>query len=94
MKKLTTTRMNFIRNSYAQLLLYYYKIGVGSVSEITGATITEVLIDTIEKRYEQLGGNSVILKLRDHKPSRNGTIKKRNQRDEHKKPKVNRKRSL
>ena len=83
MKK-CTTRMNFIRNSYAQLLLYYYKIGVGSVSEITGTTITEVLIDTIEKRYEQLGGNSVILKLRDYRPSINGTIKKRNQRDEHK----------
>ena len=84
MKKYTTTRMNFIKNSYAQLLLYYYKMGVGSVSEITGATISETLIDTIERRYEQLGGNSVVLKLRDHKPSRNGTLKKRNQRDEHK----------
>ena len=84
MDKSTTTRMNFIRNSYAQLLLYYYKMGVGSVSEITDTTITEVLIDTIERRYEQLGGNSVILKLRDHRHSINGTIKKRNQRDEHK----------
>ena len=84
MNKRTTTRMNFIRNSYAQLLLYYYKMGVGSSSEITGTTITEVLIDTIEKRYEQLGGNSVILKLRDHGHSRNGTLKERNQRDEHK----------
>ena len=84
MNKCTTTRMSFIRNSYAQLLLYYYKMGVGSVSEITDATITEVLIDTIEKRYEQLGGNSVILKLRDYRPSINGTLKKRNQRDEHK----------
>ena len=84
MNKRTTTRMNFIKNSYAQLLLYYYKMGVGSVSEITGATISETLIDTIERRYEQLGGNSVVLKLRDHKPSRNGTLKKRNQRDEHK----------
>jgi|TARA_R100001530_G_scaffold27995_1_gene22253 hypothetical protein len=76
--------MNFIKNSYAQLLLYYYKMGVGNVSDITGTTISEVLIDTIERRYEQLGGNSVILRLRDHKPSRNGTLKKRNQRDEHK----------
>jgi hypothetical protein len=58
-------------------------MGVGSVSEITGTTITNVLIDTIEKRYEQLGGNSVILKLRDHRPSINGTLKKRKQRDEH-----------
>ena len=69
MNKRTTARMNFIRNSYAQLLLYYYKMGVGSSSEITGTTITDVLIDTIEKRYEQLGGNSVILKLRDHRHS-------------------------
>ena len=84
MNKRTTTRMNFIRNSYAQLLLYYYKMGVGNVSDITGTTISEVLIDTIERRYEQLGGNSVILRLRDHKPSRNGTLKKRNQRDEYK----------
>ena len=83
MKKRTTTRMNFIRNSYAQLLLYYYKMGVGSSSEITGATITDVLINTIERRYEQLGGNSVILRLRDYRPPINGTIKKRNQRDEH-----------
>lgn len=79
-----TTRIKFIRNSYAQLLLYYYKMGVGNISEITGTTITDILIDTIEKRYEQLGGNSVILKLRSHGSSINGTIKKRNQRDEHK----------
>ena len=78
-----TTRIKFIRNSYAQLLLYYYKMGVGNISEITGTTITDILIDTIEKRYEQLGGNSVILKLRDHGHSINGTIKKRKQRDEH-----------
>ena len=83
MKK-CTTRMNFIRNSYAQLLLYYYKMGVGSSSEITGTTITEVLIDTIERRYEQLGGNTVILKLRDYGHSKNGTLKKRKQRDEYK----------
>ena len=83
MNRITTARMNFIRNSYAQLLLYYYKMGVGNVSEITGTTITEVLIDTIERRYGQLGGNSVVLKLRDHRPSINGTIKKGNQRDEH-----------
>ena len=84
MKNYTRTSIKFIRNSYAQLLLYYYKMGVGSVSEITDTTITEVLIDTIERRYEQLGGNSVVLKLRDHRHSRNGTLKKGNQRDEHK----------
>ena len=79
MSKRTTTRMKFIRNSYAQLLLYYYKMGVGSISEITGATITDVLIDTIEKRYEQLGGNSVVLRLRDCRPSKNGKLKRRDQ---------------
>ena len=77
MKKCTTTSGKFIRNSYAELLLYYYKMGVGSVSEITDATITNVLIDTIERRYEQLGGNSVVLKLRDYRPSINGTLKKK-----------------
>ena len=75
---------SFVKNSYAQLLLYYYKMGVGKVSEIAGVIITDGLINTIEKRYEQLGGNSVVLKLRDHRPSINGTIKKGNQRDEHK----------
>ena len=80
----TTTRASFIRNGYAQLLLYYYKMGVGNVSEITSTTITDVLINTIERRYEQLGGNSVILKLRDYGHSRNGTLKKRKQRDEYK----------
>ena len=84
MKECTRTSVKFIRNSYAQLLLYYYKMGVGSVSEITDTTITDVLIDTIERRYEQLGGNSVVLKLRDYRPSINGTLKKENQRDEHK----------
>ena len=71
--------MNFIRNGYAQLLLYYYKMGVGSVSEITDTTITDVLIDTIERRYEQLGGNSAVLKLRGHRPPINGTPKKESQ---------------
>ena len=76
--------MNFIRNSYAQLLLYYYKMGVGSVSEITDTTITSVLIDTIEKRFKQLGGNTALLYLRASMPTPNGQLKKRNQRDEHK----------
>ena len=49
------------------------------MSEITDTTITEVLIDTIERRYEQLGGNSVLLKLRDHRPSQNGMVKRVNQ---------------
>ena len=77
MSKRTTTRMNFIRNSYAQLLLYYYKMGVGSSSEITGTTITDVLIDTIERRYGQLGGNTALLYLRASMPTPNGQLKKK-----------------
>lgn len=72
----STTRVRFIRNSYAQLLLYYYKMGVGNISEITGTTITDTLIDTIERRYEQLGGNSAILKFRGNGSSRNGALRK------------------
>jgi len=68
---------SYVKNSYAQLLLYYYRTGVGKVSEIAGATITDDLIDTIERRYKQLGGNPVMLKLRDYSPSINGTLKKK-----------------
>ena len=67
----------YVRNSYAQLLLYYYKMGVGKVSEIAGATITDSLINTIERRYKQLGGNLVMLKLRDYSPSINGILNKK-----------------
>ena len=84
MKNYTRTSIKFIRNSYAQLLLYYYKMVVGSVSEITDTTITDVLIDTIEKRFKQLGGNTALLYLRASMPTPNGTLKKRKQRDEHK----------
>ena len=71
------TSRSFIKNSYAQLLLYYYKMGTGEVSEIAGVTITDDLIDTIERRYKQLGGDPVILKLRDYRPSINGILNKK-----------------
>ena len=45
-----------VRNSYKELLKYYYEAGVGTKSEITGIIITEKLISTIERRYKQLGG--------------------------------------
>ena len=64
----------FIINSYVQLLLYYYKTGIGKVSEIAGVTITEKLINTIERRYKQLGGNPTILKLNENMPSVNGRL--------------------
>ena len=67
----------YVKNSYAQLLLYYYKKGVGKVSEIAGVTITDSLISTIERRYKQLGGDPVMLKLRDYRPSINGILKKK-----------------
>ena len=77
MKNYTRTSIKFIRNSYAELLLYYYKMGVGSVSEITDTTITSVLIDTIEKRFKQLGGNTALLYLRASMPTPNGQLKKK-----------------
>ena len=76
MERYLTSR-SFIKNSYAELLLYYYKIGLGKVSEIAGAVITDDLIDTIERRYKQLGGDPVILRLRNYRPSINGELKKK-----------------
>jgi len=67
----------YIINSYADLLLYYRNKGLGKKSEITGAIITEELINTIERRFKQLGGNPALLYLRASMPSLNGLIKKR-----------------
>jgi hypothetical protein len=67
----------YISNSYADLLLYYRNKGLGKKSEITGAIITEELINTIERRFKQLGGNPALLYLRASMPSLNGLIKKR-----------------
>ena len=68
---------SFVKNSYAQLLLYYYKMGVGKVSEIAGVIITDGLINTIEKRFKQLGGNTALLYLRASMPTPNGQLKKK-----------------
>jgi len=65
---------NRVRRSYEELLLYYYKKGLGNISEVAGAVITESLISTIENRYKQLGGNPSYLRLKDHMPSKNGTL--------------------
>ena len=73
-----------IRNTYANLLLYYKKRGVGEVSQVAGAIITDVLINAIERRYKQLGGNTELLYLRAALPVSNGQLKKREPRDEHK----------
>ena len=67
----------YVKNSYADLLLYYQHKGLGKISEIAGATITEDLIDTIERRFIQLGGNPALLYLRASMPSLNGQLKKK-----------------
>jgi len=67
----------YIVNSYADLLLYYRNKGLGKKSEIAGALITEELINTIERRFKQLGGNPALLYLRASMPSINGILKKK-----------------
>ena len=67
----------FIKNSYASLLLHYRDKGLGKISDIAGATITEHLIRVIEKRFKQLGGNVERLYSRIPKPSKNGQINKK-----------------
>ena len=44
------------RKGYRDQLIYYYNLGIGKISEIAGVVITKPLIDTLEKRYKQLGG--------------------------------------
>ena len=67
----------FIMNSYENLLIYYRNKGLGNKSEIAGVIITKELINTIERRYKQLGGNTVMLYLRASNPSLNGQLKKK-----------------
>ena len=67
----------FIMNSYENLLIYYRNKGLGNKSEIAGVIITKDLIETIERRYKQLGGNPVMLYLRASNPSLNGQLKKK-----------------
>ena len=67
----------YVINSYANLLIYYRDKGLGKISEITGAVITEELINTIERRYKQLGGEPALLYLRAAMPTPNGQLKKK-----------------
>ena len=67
----------YIINSYADLLIYYRNKGLGKTSEIAGVIITEDLINTIERRFKQLGGEPALLYLRASKPSPNGQLKKK-----------------
>jgi len=67
----------YIINSYANLLIYYRDKGLGKISDITGAVITKELVNTIEKRYKQLGGEPALLYLRAAMPTPNGQLKKK-----------------
>ena len=67
----------YIKNTYASLLIYYKEKGLGKKSEIAGVIITEQLINTIERRFKQLGGNPALLYLRASMPSLNGQLKKK-----------------
>lgn len=49
-----------IREGYGTMLRYYKKTGIGERSEYAGCIIRQNLVDTIERRFLQLGG-----KLRD-----------------------------
>jgi len=72
-----TSSRRYIINSYANLLIYYRNKGLGNKSEIAGVIITEELINTIERRYKQLGGNPMMLYLKESMPSLNGQLKKK-----------------
>ena len=56
MKKEIYSNITTTKNGYKSQLIYYYNMGIGRVSEIAGVMITDTLISTIEKRYQQLGG--------------------------------------
>mgnify|MGYP003131096027 CR=1 FL=1 len=55
---------SIVRGSYEELLNHYYKKGIGKRSEISGVIITDKLVKTIEKRYQEIGG---VLPLRKRK---------------------------
>jgi|10_taG_2_1085330.scaffolds.fasta_scaffold509401_1 hypothetical protein len=46
-----------VREGYREMLRHYRDKGIGERSEIAGSIIRQNLIDTIEKRFLQLGGS-------------------------------------
>ena len=50
------SNLGTIKKDYRNQLIHYYNKGVGNISDIAGVIITKSLINTIEKRYKQLGG--------------------------------------
>ena len=65
-----------IRRGYADQLIYY-KNNTGKKSKIAGVVITKRLVNTLETRYQQLGGNIIKLYSGLELPSLNGKIKPR-----------------
>jgi hypothetical protein len=56
-KKRSNTMMSeHTKWSYLNLLKHYYKRGIGQTSRFTGAKITEILVETVERRVKELGG--------------------------------------
>ena len=49
-----------IRRGYADQLVYY-KNNMGKKSDYAGVIISKKLVKTVEKRYQQLGGNLIKL---------------------------------
>ena len=45
-----------IRSNYLTMIKYYLKAGDGAVSKYSGAVVTENLINTLIKRFIELGG--------------------------------------
>ena len=68
--------INAIRKGYADQLIYY-RNNTGKKSKIAGVIITKRLINTLETRYQQLGGNIIRLYSGLELPSLNGKIKPR-----------------
>ena len=46
-----------ILNNYRQMLRHYQEEGVGERSKYAGCIIKQNMIDTLERRYKQLGGS-------------------------------------
>ena len=48
------TSLSFTKNSYRELLDYYYETGIGNKSRHTGTVVSAKLIAVIEDRYRQI----------------------------------------
>ena len=46
-----------VLDTYRNMLRHYYKEGLGERSKYAGCIIKQNMIDTLERRYKQLGGS-------------------------------------